>query len=1008
MPDVPKGQLPLLPLHNEVLLPSQVVQLVLWSGNAKSDAFAEYLSTQKEADLRVAVIPVVKNGQDTAHIKRGGWGHRTLTGAVDNALEGLHSIGTAARVVQLSRIPQEKQWTLALEGLERIHVHPKHTHVSQQGLITVEVEAASAMLLKQRNGSQRNAIENSDESFNAIAPGSEDEDALGAELISRSRELLTILLQQTGRSAATQMMEQLQKMPPSQAADIIGSLLAMGFQEKLAMLDAVDHGARLRQALKLLARSLHTVHQALGQKREADSKQPDGGWVPVLGTIGQGLPGGLRRPKNEDDDIAELMKRIQDAEPPPEVLKHAFREARRIRRGGEHHPSYAMSRSYIELLAELPWKRLSTPALHNLQGARNILDSAHYGLELVKARVVHYVAVQQLKGSGARAPILCFVGPPGVGKTSLAASVANVLGRPFARISLGGVRDEAEIRGHRKTYVGAMPGRVIQALRRVNVRDPVMLLDEVDKMGKDIRGDPASALLEVLDPEQHHAFVDAYVGFPFDLSRVVFLATANRTSEIPAPLLDRMEVIRLPGYTLQEKVKIAEKHLLPKVLEEHGLGPGGLVASPDNPAVVFPEKILRVIVERYTREAGVRALERCLAAVCRQCAYQIVKEQEERAGRPFQSFAQGGASSRDVLPLDAATWRDWENEWNTSSGFHKICPSSFAIVPTFWAESPMLHQHQRGADAHPMVRKQASEPLRSASERFVEDPLGMPTVQDPQTVPSEEPRQENTGWSTIVVDEAFLELCLGAAKYYGPEGSERVTGPGVAAGLVWTPTGGMVQYIECCCISRGQPGRLGELTLTGHVGDVLEESAMTALSWVRSHAHTLGFQATREDTTNSSNAPASTTTPAVTADEHYGRASSSEAVGHSPAMCWDIHMHLPAGAVPKDGPSAGITLAVALVSLFANRAVRHDTAMTGEVTLRGLVLPVGGIKEKFLAAHQAGFRRVILPQRNVKDVVAEVSKEVQEGLETIGTTNLEEVIRQAFDPPYEVLQRSRL
>lgn len=597
------------------------------------------------------------------------------------------------------------------------------------------------------------------------------------------------------------------------------------------------------------------------------------------------------------DNPHVLYQRIKSLNPPREVLEAAERECQRLGRMNEHHPSYAQSVAYLELLGELPWNctaasvngSLPSPAAaaaaasnettpttttttttaatcsHHptLAMVQSKLDANHCGLDDLKRRVVQHVAVQNLRDWDGRAPILCLVGPPGTGKTSIAQSIAASLHRPFVRISLGGVRDEAEIRGHRRTYVGAMPGRLIQAMRRAKVCDPVILLDEVDKTGRDGRGgDPAAALLEALDPEQNAAFVDTYLNVPFDLSKAMFIATANNADEIPPPLLDRLEVIGLRAYTREEKMDIALEYLLPKVMREHGLATGETSTSPKLPSVEISRGVMGTIIDGYTREAGVRQLARCLASVCRHIAVEVVTQKEN----------------------------------GTMSGTHRDACS---------------------------------------------------------------------------VDDALLQLILGPPRFPSHDPYQRVSSPGSSAGLVWTSTGGQVQYIECISIGTahsttdGNITTPGTLTLTGRQGEILEESSRVALSWVRAHAAALGFSC--------------------------------------PARTWDIHVHLPAGATPKDGPSAGITIAVALVSLLSGRCVRGDTAMTGELTLRGHVLPVGGIKEKILAAYAAGLRRVIVPAKNIRDVQADVPEKVRNEMEYVGVEKLEEVLKNAFDPPYELI-----
>ncbi|QCD91488.1 ATP-dependent Lon protease [Vigna unguiculata] len=545
-------------------------------------------------------------------------------------------------------------------------------------------------------------------------------------------------------------------------------------------------------------------------------------------------------------------------------------------------PGYNSSRAYLDLLADLPWQNTSKELELDLRAAQERLDSDHYGLVKVKQRIIEYLVVRKLKPD-ARGPILCFVGPPGVGKTSLASSIAAALGRKFVRISLGGVKDEADIRGHRRTYIGSMPGRLIDGLKRVAVCNPVMLLDEIDKTGSDVRGDPASALLEVLDPKQNKTFNDHYLNVPFDLSKVIFVATANRAQPIPPPLLDRMEVIELPGYTHEEKLKIAVQHLIPRVLDQHGL---------NSEFLQIPE-VQKFLLE----EAGVRNLERNLAALARAAAVRVAEQEH-------------------VVPL--------------SKGVEEL-------------STPLLENK-----------------LADAAEVEMEViPMGVNNSDISNTFRIISP---------LVVDEVMLEKVLGPPKFDGREAADRVATPGASVGLVWTTFGGEVQFVEATTMV----GK-GELHLT--VAGLYGMSA--TVQWpaqVRARAAELRLAA---------------------------------AEGINLLEGRDIHIHFPAGAVPKDGPSAGVTLVTALVSVFSQKRVRSDTAMTGEMTLRGLVLPVGGIKDKILAAHRYGIKRVILPERNVKDL-AEVPSSVLANLEILLAKRMEEVLEHAFDGGCPWRQRSKL
>ena len=509
-------------------------------------------------------------------------------------------------------------------------------------------------------------------------------------------------------------------------------------------------------------------------------------------------------------EVDALRAKIEAAGMPEEAKAEALRELDRLTKMPPAAAEYTVARTYIDWLVAMPWQQETTDAVE-IAPARVILDEDHEGLEKVKDRILEYLAVKKIR-PGSKDPILCFVGPPGVGKTSLGKSIARALGRKFHRISLGGMRDEAEIRGHRRTYIGALPGQIVQGLRRAGTKNPVLMLDEVDKLGMDFRGDPASALLEVLDPEQNGTFRDHYLDVPFDLSRVLFITTANVIDTVPAPLRDRMEILNLAGYTEEEKVAIAQRHLVPKQAREHGLSAGE--------DVTFEPEALRLLARGYTREAGVRNLEREIASVCRKIA-------------------------------------------------------------------------RRRAEGR-------TEPVRVTPD--------------------------------VVVS------FLGVPRFELEEVEQRTRVPGVATGLAWTAAGGDVLFVE----ATRMPGAR-TLALTGQLGDVMKESAQAALSWVRSHADELGIER-----------------------QFWERS--------------DVHIHVPAGAIPKDGPSAGVTIATALVSLLVGRPVRSDIAMTGEISLSGRVLPVGGIKEKVLAAHRAGLRTVILPRRNEKNLLEDVPPSVRDTL----------------------------
>ncbi|MEE6500005.1 hypothetical protein FKM82_003665 [Ascaphus truei] len=575
-----------------------------------------------------------------------------------------------------------------------------------------------------------------------------------------------------------------------------------------------------------------------------------------------------------------LEKKIKASNMPEPALKVCVKEIKRLKKMPQSMPEYALTRNYLELMSELPWSKNTRDRL-DIRAARILLDNDHYAMEKLKKRVLEYLAVRQLKNN-LKGPILCFVGPPGVGKTSVGRSIAKTLGREFHRIALGGVCDQSDIRGHRRTYVGSMPGRIINGLKTVGVNNPVFLLDEVDKLGKSLQGDPAAALLEVLDPEQNHNFTDHYLNVAFDLSQVLFIATANTTASIPAALLDRMEVIEVPGYSQEEKMEIAHRHLLSKQLAQHGLTPQ---------QIQIPQETTLEIITRYTREAGVRSLDRKYAAVCRAVAVKV---------------AEG--------------------------------------------------QHREAKSEHPEVPDG-----EECKEHLAEDPKPG-TISDTTdlALPPEMP---------ILIDHHALKDILGPPMYE-IEVFERLNQPGVAIGLAWTPLGGEIMFVEASRMD-GE----GQLTLTGQLGDIMKESAHLAISWLRSNAK-------KYQLTNASG--------------------SFDLLDNT-----DIHLHFPAGAVTKDGPSAGVTIVTCLASLFSGRLVCSDVAMTGEITLRGLVLPVGGIKAKVLAAHRAGLKRVIIPKRNEKDL-EEIPLNVRRDLSFVMAGSLDEVLNAAFDGGFAIKTRPDL
>lgn len=632
---------------------------------------------------------------------------------------------------------------------------------------------------------------------------------------------------------------------PGHLADLVTYGPAFSFQDRLELLNELEPLARLNRVQVILARQLELLR--LRAKIQSDTKEVlDQGQKEYFLREQMRV---IRRELGEDDDgddpIDELRRKVNELNAPQYVKDQALHEIKRLAQQGMNSPEAGVIRTYLDWIIALPWNADQVAAISLVQ-SRQVLDEDHYGLEKVKERILEYLAVRKLAGSKMRSPILCFVGPPGVGKTSLGRSIARALDRPFVRQSLGGVHDEAEIRGHRRTYIGAMPGRIIQGMKTAKSRQAVFMLDEIDKIGNDFRGDPTSALLEVLDPEQNNTFSDHYLEIPFDLSQVVFVATANQLEPIPAPLRDRMEIIEIGGYTEDEKLAIAQGFLLPKQREFHGL---------ESSQLELTDAAILKLIREYTREAGVRNLEREVAALCRKIARKVAESQDEEA-------PQEGKKRRKKAK--------------------KAEPTKFLI------------------DA-------ADVPIYLGPEHFS---FGMAEVSDQV---------------------------------------------GVATGVAWTPTGGDILSFEVLPLT----GK-GELRLTGQLGDVMKESAQAAMSYVRYRAKELGIEPNYFD-------------------EH------------------SIHIHVPEGAVPKDGPSAGITLTIALISAMTGRAVRRDVAMTGEVTLRGRVLPIGGLKEKTLAAHRAGIKTFILPKENAKDIV-DLPEKVRQDLQLIPVETMDEVLTIALMP----------
>jgi ATP-dependent Lon protease len=713
----------------------------------------------------------------------------------DPGPQDLHTVGTAAIVLKLLR--QGDDHVIALvQGLRRFALRKiVATHPYLRAEVTV-LDSIAVSATKEFEAEFRNLRDSAAQLLELTADAPE-----GTGTIIRSIE------------------------SADQLADFLAPNLNVDLAHKQALLEELDVAKRLRAVQTHISTQLEIAQIQQKLQKDVQSQFSDAQRKAYLRSqlkaiqqeLGEGDTG-------TDQQVAQLRTRLEEAKPPADVLAQAERELKRLDFIPPASPEYSVIVSYVETIAELPWSKLSEDNL-DLDQAQKILDRDHFDLEKVKRRLIEFLAVRKLNPQG-HGPILCFIGPPGVGKTSLGQSIADALGRKFARMSLGGIRDEAEIRGHRRTYIGSMPGRIIQELRRAGTRNPVMMLDEIDKIGVDFRGDPASALLEVLDPRQNFAFVDRYLDVPFDLSQVIFIATANYIDGIPEPMRDRMEVISLPGYTEREKIEIAKRYLVPRQLQENGLKPE---------QCEWEEEALRRIINDYTHEAGVRELERQIGAVCRAVAAKC---------------ARGDCDHMTITP-------------------------------------------------------------------------------------------------------DFVAQTLGPARYVR-ETKLKTSQPGVVTGLAYTPYGGEILYIE----ATRYPGK-GNITLTGQIGNVMKESVQAALSLVRSRDGAIGVNP--EDFRKS-----------------------------------DIHVHVPAGAVPKDGPSAGVAMFTALASLFSNTPVRSDVAMTGEITLRGLVLPIGGLKEKSLAAMRAGIPTVIIPKLNEKDLV-DVPEEAKQKLKFIPVENVDEVLNAALE-----------
>jgi ATP-dependent Lon protease len=760
----------ILPVKNAVLFPGVVLPVAI-SGKAAVAAAQEAVRTQRRVGLLL---------QTEADID-------------EPAPESLHRVGTSASIVRFITA-QDGSHHLICQGEERFTVLD---YVSRDPFLVARIDSHKEATVFDR-----------------------EVEARGLNLREKALEAVQLLPQAPGE--LTNAIRGIESIPA--LADMIASFMDLKVADKQDILATFDLKTRLDRVLTLLGRRIEVlkVSRQIDEKtREAfDERQKEA----VLRERLHQIQKELGESDDSKSDLAELRKAIKDAAMPAEAEEQAQREINRLERMPEQAAEYSMTRTYLEWLLAMPWSKVD-PEQVDIEQARKILDEDHYGLTKVKRRILEFLAVRKLNPEG-RSPILCFVGPPGVGKTSLGQSIAKAIGLKFGRVSLGGVHDEAEIRGHRRTYIGSLPGNIAQALRKAGRRNPVLMLDEVDKLSASYQGDPFSALLEVLDPEQNNTFRDNYLGVPFDLSKVLFIGTANVLDSIPAPLRDRMEVIELTGYTEEEKLQIARRYLLKRQLQANGLSAEQVQVS---------DEALRRVIADYTREAGVRNLERQIGALLRNAAVTIASGESQ----------------------------------------------------------------------------------------------------------------------SVSIDPAAVERILGAARFEN-DVALRTSVPGVATGLAWTPAGGDILFIESSRV-RGS----GKLILTGQLGDVMKESAQAAVTLIKSQADRLGID------------------PAILDNS-------------------DLHIHVPAGAIPKDGPSAGVAIATSLASLLSQRTVRADVAMTGEISLRGVVMPVGGIKEKCVAAARAGIRTVILPARNRRDL-EDIPESVRSRLEFIWAEKIDDVLSRALE-----------
>jgi len=772
-------ELPILPLRGVTIFPSAIVPLLISRGPSLK------VVEEALAGDRMLGLTAQKNPEEE-----------------DPSVENLFLRGAAGRILKMLKYP-DGSVRILVQGLRRIEIRE---YLQTEPYLRARILPLSDVLQT-----------------------SQDLDAMQAHMVNQFAKFVSMIpyLPDELQVVAMNIKD------PGKLTDLIASNLNISLEEKQDLVSTLEVRKRVEKLSLILNREIELLelgHKIQSQVQSELSKNQKDFYLrqqmrAIQKELGEGDP--------REAEIDELRKKLEEANPPEAARKAAEAELERLRLIPVESAEHTVVRTYLEWLVNLPWSK-STEDNLDITHARQVLDEDHYDLEKIKDRILEFLAVRKLK-KDSKGPILCFVGPPGTGKTSLGRSIARAMGRKFIRLSLGGIRDEAEIRGHRRTYIGSLPGRVIQGIRNAGSNNPLFMFDEIDKLGMDFRGDPASALLEVLDPEQNNTFQDHYLDVPFDLSKVMFVTTANLLDPIPPPLRDRMEVIELAGYTDEEKLEIAKRHLIPKQTAENGIGPE---------QILFPEDGLLFLIHYYTREAGLRNLEREIGSICRKVARAVTEGRTE----------------------------------------------------------------------------------------------------------------------IVIADKEKIRELLGAERFFS-EVAERTDEPGVATGLVWTPMGGDIVFIEATKMA----GKKG-LTLTGHLGEVMKESAQAALSHVRSRAERLGIKPDFFENL-------------------------------------DVHIHVPAGAVPKDGPSAGVTIATALASLLSGRLVRHDVAMTGEITLRGKVLPVGGIKEKVLGARRAGITTVILPKRNEKDL-EDIPEPIRQQMRFIFVDTLDEVLEHALEPAHKATLRA--